>query len=358
MKTSSTLTAIFSLQFILLAIPGSAIYAGDPELSRNWLAVASPPDRALHSAVCDEVNDRMVVFGGNGYGGLMNDVWALSFDPDVGQVQWSEIVADGPKPKDRNAHAAAYDPCRSLMYVFGGKDSNDEIRNDLWELDLTAGDEAWQEVNTTGTPPDPRTDPKLIYDEGNDRLILFGGQRGAYEYFNDLWELDLSTNQWTELHPSGGVPHERAKAGGAYVAGSEEMLLFAGFCDPYQFYNDVWSLSLLKGQENWTELSPTGGPPHGRGVSVVGYDNENCRMIVHGGWYSTSGFIYYLNDTWILDDDYHWSQVSTEEQIVARRNATGICYDMPGRTILITFGGSWYPRGDTFFGDTQLLRVD
>ncbi len=357
MKTRKPFTVIIILQFTLLTILGSIAHADDLDISSNWVPVASPPDRALHSAIFDGNNDQMFIFGGNGYGGLMNDVWALDFDPAVWQVQWRKIHASGPAPIERNAHAATYDPSRGVMYVFGGKDSNDQYRNDLWALDLTLGGEVWEEMRTIGTPPDPRTDPKLIYDEVNDRLILFGGQLGAYQYFNDLWELDLSTNQWTELHPSGDIPHERARVGGGYVAGSQEMLIFGGFCDPYQFYNDVWSLSLVLGQEEWTEVITTGDLPHGRGVSVVGYDDVHSRMIIHGGWYSVAGSIYYLNDTWVLDDNDHWTQVSEGKQIVARRNATGICYNLPQKSILVTMGGSWYPRGATFFGDTQVLNI-
>lgn len=88
--------------------------------SPDWIAVANPPASALHTAVLDELNDRMVVFGGHGYSGLMNDVWTMSHDYWSGQVRWSRAGAEGPVPDPRRAHGAAYDPSRGAMYIFGG----------------------------------------------------------------------------------------------------------------------------------------------------------------------------------------------------------------------------------------------
>ncbi len=42
-----------------------------------------------------------------------------------------------------------------------------------------------------------------------DKLYLFGGASQKGQMQNDLWVLDLSTMQWTQLHPKGETPHIR-----------------------------------------------------------------------------------------------------------------------------------------------------
>lgn len=323
----------------------------------NWLPIANPPARAMHSLILDEINDRMVLFGGYGYHGYMNDVWSLSHDFGSGQPKWSIVGLDGPEPVPRRGHVSTYDPSRGVMYVFGGDVGNDVDENDVWSLNLTPHDESWQELTTYGTPPSPRRRSTIIYDRTNDRLIIFGGQTTT-EWFGDLWELDLSTNQWTELHPSGTPPSARSGSGVVYIADSQEMWMFGGDLDPMQFFNDLWSLSLVKGQESWTELSPSGNLPDGRMIPVVGYDDIRERFIVHGGWAYVGYFIYY-NDTWILDSDLHWNQLTTGNEIPARRNAKGACYIRPEKTFLVVFGGSWHPGlgNVTYFGDSNLLPI-
>jgi hypothetical protein len=79
------------------------------------------------------VLDRMVVFGGHGWGGTgfyyLNDVWALSL---AGSPVWGKLTPNGTPPNARNGHSAIYDPVRDRMAVFGGGGAAGY--NDLWTL--------------------------------------------------------------------------------------------------------------------------------------------------------------------------------------------------------------------------------
>lgn len=52
-----------------------------------------------------------------------------------------------PKPSARAGHASVFvqeDSGKAYMYVFGGKDNEDNKLNDLWRLDLDS--EKWEAV--------------------------------------------------------------------------------------------------------------------------------------------------------------------------------------------------------------------
>ncbi len=347
-------TTLVAISLFMLFVMSRSICAQAPSLT-SWYSIANPPGRSASTAIYDEANDRMILFGGAGYEGVMDDVWALAYDGESNQIRWYKILLDGPEPGARNAHQAVYDPNHGVMYMFGGRDSNANPLNDVWKLDLTLGHEVWEEVKTTGISPSPRWHSTVIYDSSNGRLIVYGG-RTQTVWYGDVWELDLETAQWSELSPAGDWPGTRSRAGGVYVAEVEAMLLFAGDRDPYQYFNDMWALYLKKGQEQWVEMSTTGDLPDPRGVDVIDYDDIGKKLVMHGGWAFIGGFVYY-NDTWVLDSDLHWTKIISNNEILARRGSRGIFYRRGGDEYLVVFGGSWYPGGVTYFGDTFVMPL-
>src|SRR5262245_40598544 len=142
-------------------------------------------------------------------------------------VVWSALSPSGPLPSSRQQHAAIYDPVRKRLVVFGGK-ANTVLVNDTWALTL-GPNPTWQMLATAGTPPSPRRGHSAVYDANRDRMIVFGGNDGAYR--NDTWELSFASNPPT-----------------------------------------------------WNRLSTAGSPPpYGLYGHVAVYDRERLRMIVYGG---------------------------------------------------------------------------
>jgi hypothetical protein len=53
-----------------------------------------------------------------------------------------------------------------------------------------------------GTEPSPRSDHVLVADPPADRMIFFGG-RDLNNFYNDLWQFDLPSGQWSPLVAAG-----------------------------------------------------------------------------------------------------------------------------------------------------------
>jgi len=75
----------------------------------------------------------MVVFGGFANGVRVNDIIKFSF----ADLKWSkvEISEIRDQPCSRSGHSAVV--YHNAMYVFGGKDGDNNKLNDLWRLDFS-----------------------------------------------------------------------------------------------------------------------------------------------------------------------------------------------------------------------------
>ena len=237
----------------------------------------------MHSAVYDPIRDRMVVFGGAGDDPpARNDVWALSL---ASSPAWTELTPAGSLPHVRNRHSAIYDPVRDRMVVFGGFGNAGQV-NDVWALTLS-GTPAWSKLAPTGTPPIPRWGHTGTYDSIRDRLVVFGGN-AEFGPLGDVWALTLSgTPAWSELIPNGTPPVERHGHTAVYDPMRDRLVVFGGDYrhewDPSfgPYLGDVWSLS-LSGTPAWLELLAAGATP-GRWGHTALHDPARDRMVVFAG---------------------------------------------------------------------------
>jgi len=147
----------------------------------------------------------------------------------------------------------------------------------------------------------------MIYDSGNNRLIVFGGEsenaQGVDVLLNDVWALSLGCNpEWTLLAPSGTPPSVREGHSAVYVPGTPgRMLVFGGndnFWDGRAWiprrYRDVFQLT-LGATPAWSTLS-TGGALCERTGHTAIWDPNLARMVVFGGTSNPYGI--YLPDCW------------------------------------------------------------
>ena len=61
-----------------------------------------PPARDSHSAVLYNNSD-MIIFGGNGSTGKLNDLWNFNFN----DKKWNKIITEGPTPSARDGHLSS-----------------------------------------------------------------------------------------------------------------------------------------------------------------------------------------------------------------------------------------------------------
>ena len=219
-----------------------------------------PGGRARGVAVHDTTEDRMLVFGGrfrtasSGPYELYNEVWAL----DLADLSWELLTTPG-GPSARVNTAAAYNAERHEMVVFGGNSSNNGAsfipHNDTWILDLET--ETWRELSTSPDKPSKRLfHAAAMNTEENLLFVYAGGDEQAFfgPFFGDLWQLNVTSGVWTELHPGGiGAPLNRIWATIAYDKTSNDIVLFGGHDDgAVGNQNDTWRFDLDSGQ--WVEI--------------------------------------------------------------------------------------------------------
>jgi hypothetical protein len=291
----------------------------------------------------------MVVFGGENPN-YRNDTARL----DLTATPAWQPVAPATAPSARGGHDGIYDEPRNRVLIFGGFDGN--YLNDVHEYSPAA--DAWQPVVTSGTPPPPRIDAGLIYDPVRERMLVIGGYALGTRY-GDVWALSLNgTPQWTRLFPTGTPMGPRFGHSVIYQPGQDRVIVFGGL-DDSGFQNDVWALSLA-GTPFWTQLFPSGSPPFGsplpRESSAAAYDPARNRMIVSGGRTITNDF----NDVWALSlgPNPQWTWATPPGSLPGpgrRYNHKIICDPVYDRIIL---KGGYRSNPGTWLGDTWVLTWD
>ena len=217
-----------------------------------------PASRYGTAAVFDLRGGRLVTFAGFTDLGRFDDTWA--FDPAASV--WTEISTD-PRPLARCLHTAAYDPAGYRMLIFGGQGGGNAL-NDLWSLDLDTG--AWSDI-TPEIGPGERTFAASVYDPGTHRFVIYGGagKGGLGERSGDAWAFDLAGGAWNLLQPEGAAPEARSGAAAVYIGG-ENRALFIGGAAEVGLFNEVWALQGLDptavADRSWGQLKRvlTGDP--------------------------------------------------------------------------------------------------
>lgn len=251
--------------------------------TRTWGSMRTrgfqPSPRYSAAGGYDEVNDRMIVHGGNtSENGLFyartGGTYAMNFADQTWELL--ENADDDSGPGARLNHAGAVDSEGQKLYVYGGStDFFDPALGDLWALDLTTSQ--WTEVATTSpTRPDTRFMASMMFDPVSDRLFLFGGHDStAVGNQNDTWAFDPATDRWENIIPPSvrnqappqdrcptfpvdfvlpnlDAPERRSAHMSAFDSRRGEWLIFGGKTD-CGIINDVWIFDPRR--LSWTEVS-------------------------------------------------------------------------------------------------------
>jgi len=124
---------------------------------------------------------------------LADEVGVWEWDPATTTL--SERAPMGPQPPARSSAAIAWDAGRNKLVMFGGYGYGGGVTlDDLWEWDPTDG--TWVERTPTGSKPHARQTYASAYDEKLGHAFFFGGADPTYDTanpdapLNDLWEWD------------------------------------------------------------------------------------------------------------------------------------------------------------------------
>jgi hypothetical protein len=200
--------------------------------SRINTAGVAPTARSGSAAVVDAPFNQLIVSHGLSAQGPADDSWSL----DLGTNVWQDI-SPLTRPSKRSLSSAALDEIDHRLILFGGRDAAGQASNDQWSLDPTL--QAWRQFGTIGpNNPAPRWSSTLVYDPATHNLYLFGGQSGS-AVNNEVWRLDLS-NTWLLLASNSG-PSARSEQGAAWDSINNRMLVFGGVDANGNALNDLWA---------------------------------------------------------------------------------------------------------------------
>lgn len=172
---------------------------------------------------------------------------------------WKQVSTGSPAPRARAHHPLVYAEGWNVLFVYGGY-TNDAVNGtglftpenylgDLWRLDLHT--ETWDQLlfDEAGGPGH-RDNAKLIADEQNDRIWLFGGSKFDGTTLSDLWYFDLHTGTWTRVDTAMTGPAPAARFGQYYfsreTATAYELFIFGGATAEFApvLLNDMWRLTI------------------------------------------------------------------------------------------------------------------
>ena len=305
-------------QQALLFQRGNSSWRYDGTTWNESLQPAPPPARYYHKMVTNTSTREVILFGGGGLAGNLDDMW--TFDG----TSWHDITPLQ-RPAARFSHAMAYDAARGTILLHGGYGL---ASGDTWTYDGVS----W--TQRAGVNPGYRGHAAIAYDSSRQRVILFGGTPGGvgpYTGSNDTWEWDGSS--WTLASPSNSPP-PRYLASMAYDPTRNYTLLCAGISGSNNL-SDTW---LFDGT-SWTNLPVTGGPSGGDFTAA--FDSSTNRVVFT---YDTVAFAF---------DGTNWTQFPATDG--RTRSVSGLTPSPNGPGVIL-FGGTTNGLGSGSVNDTWHLQ--
>ncbi|KAL4556292.1 hypothetical protein LXL04_038939 [Taraxacum kok-saghyz] len=285
-----------------------------------------PKPRYEHAAAV--IDDKMYIFGGNHNGRYLNDLQTL----DLRNWTWSKVEV-----KPNSEAPVTVTPCaghslipwegNKLISIAGhSKDPSEVINVKAFDLQTNT----WSTMKTYGKPPVSRGGQSVTLVGGT--LVIFGGQDANRSLLNDLHILDLETMTWDEIDTIGVSPSPRSDHAAAVHA--ERYLLIFGGGTHATCFNDLHVLD-LKTME-WSRPSQQGEIPSPR-AGHAGVTVGESWFIVGGGD-NKSG----VSETVVLNmSTLSWSVVTTAQGRVplASEGLSLVLSSYNGEDVLVSFGG-------------------
>ncbi|HUP45738.1 MAG TPA: kelch repeat-containing protein [Thermoanaerobaculia bacterium] len=298
---------------------------------------AAPSSRTGARAAYDPLDESVVMFGGvtspdlaTGRAYEPNETW--EFDG----TRWIRRFPAGEQPPGRSSHVMVYDSNRARMIVFGGRTGN-ELRNDTWVYRGDWFNREWVQIDTPNAPA-ARQFAAAAFDPLRDRMILFGGQEFVENEEGDLtsrelydmWEFDGTT--WTRVLESG--PQIR-KPLLTYDESRDQVILLGHDAETAtQMY--VWDRSA----EEWSQVTPEDLPPCVN-ESGIAYDSDKQLVYIMGGVCIPPSNP--QNSSKTTDELYAWDGTNWEliedERTLFRTSNAAFAYDARWKE-LVLFGGT------------------
>ena len=113
------------------------------------------------------------------------------------------------------------------VFFFGGNNDNRIPTNLFFQMSVGIKPAMFEIPKTNGKPPSPRTDASMSFSSTISMIIIHGGKNEMkFEFYNDVFMLDLKTMDW--IHPlfKDEIPLERAEH--KSIAISDKLFILGG----------------------------------------------------------------------------------------------------------------------------------
>lgn len=213
--------------------------------TEEWTEVTpavSPPGRMSHAMVYDSANERVLLFSGYGPSGPNTaDTWAYDYSTNI----WQEMSPET-SPHARYGASYIYDDVNETMIIFGGNSNG--YFSDTWSYAYDT--DIWTNLYPI-THPQALKWSSSVYDSANQKMILFGGDDALSRSVNDTWVFDSQTNEWEEREPA-LAPPAREAFGFAFDTDNEKAILFGGIQLYNDQLVDTWAYDFQS--NTWEEM--------------------------------------------------------------------------------------------------------
>nr|AML79286.1 putative LOV domain-containing protein [Athrotaxis cupressoides] len=268
---------------------------------------SAPPGRWGHTLSCLS-DSRLVVFGGCGRNGLLNDAFVLALDEP--QPTWHEVSCST-RPLPRSWHSSCTLDGTKLI-VSGGCTDSGALLSDTFLLDLTMEKPVWQEINVSWRPPSRLGHTLSVL--GNHKILMYGGLATSGPLrlrSSDVYIIDLSEEEprWKYVTGSmlpGGVsscnsaPPPRLDHAAVSLPGGQ-VVIFGGSITGSHLETKVYILDPTEEKPSWRILYIPGQQPKyasGHSTCLVG----GTRVVVLGGHHTEDWMLTELHELCLIND--------------------------------------------------------
>ena len=156
----------------------------------------------MHTANYYEQRNEIILFGGYSDGKMLNKIFRYNIRTN--EIKTQKAQNEENIPQARIGHASFI--FQNYLYIFGGSIQDGNLLNDLWKLDLS--NFSWEIVLQNNQfnekdllVPSPRSGHSLLHINDEDKYVyIFGGKVGHFLEGNDLWQYDISSNEFKLIH--------------------------------------------------------------------------------------------------------------------------------------------------------------
>ncbi|MCI4352495.1 MAG: hypothetical protein L3K14_03815 [Thermoplasmata archaeon] len=295
-----------------------------------------PPARDQATFTYDPTLGSAVLFGGYNYtsacNGLCLDTWAFS---GGGWTNLTSLVMG--HPPGRGYAAAAFDSRDHDIVLFGGLGASGPL-NDTWTFNGTA----WVLATSIGSPP-TMVFPLLTDDQADGYVLLAGGGYSncpQAKCLNDTWR--YASGSWTEFRPP-GTPPASGEWAWTYDAVAGTVIAFGG--RPTGSPSPNTGLTWTYSGGNWTNRSLSAPPPPRAGASMVYDGADGYVLLFGGYASFPGGNSYFLGDTWTYLHGNWTDLTGTLSTAPSARNGAALAYDGADGYVVLFGGESVSCRG-------------